>query len=107
MLGNTTRQVTMLSALSAEELIPKDHPIRRIKAIVDPALRELSPVFDAMYAQGGRHSIPPERLLKGCLLIAFYSVRSERQTRYSERGLRRLGSDRERRGRRAAAGRGL
>ena len=43
------------------------------------ALRELSPVFDRMYAQGGRPSIPPERLLKSMLLMAFYSVRSERQ----------------------------
>jgi transposase len=69
----------MLSTLTPEQLVPADHPIRRIKVIVERALRELSPTFDAMYAKGGRASIPPERLLKGCLLIALYSVRSERQ----------------------------
>ena len=56
-----------------------DHPIRRIKALADQQLRELGPVFDRMYAEGGRSSIPPERLLKGQLLIALYTVRSERQ----------------------------
>ena len=55
--------------------------------MVEEALRELSPVFDEMYADSGRPSIPPERLLKSLLLIAFYSVRSERmfveQLRYN------------------------
>ncbi len=32
-----------------------------------------------MYAQIGRPSIPPEHLLKSCLLMALYSIRSERQ----------------------------
>jgi transposase len=79
MRGNTTQQVPMLTTLTPEQLVPADHPIRRVKVIVDRALRELSPTFDAMYARVGRPSIPPERLLKGCLLIAFYSIRSERQ----------------------------
>jgi transposase len=79
MRGSNQRQVLMLSTLTPEQLVPADHPIRRIKVIVERALRELSPTFDAMYARGGRASIPPERLLKGCLLIALYSVRSERQ----------------------------
>jgi transposase len=79
MRGSNQRQVLMLSTLTPEQLVPADHPIRHIKVIVERALRELSPTFDAMYAKGGRASIPPERLLKGCLLIALYSVRSERQ----------------------------
>jgi len=32
-----------------------------------------------MYAETGRPSVPPERLLKVSLLIALYSIRSERQ----------------------------
>jgi transposase len=80
MRGSTTQQIPMLSTLTPEQLlVPLDHPLRRIKVIVDQALAELSPVFDAMYAANGRASIPPERLLKGCLLIALYSIRSERQ----------------------------
>lgn len=79
MRGEHKRQQTMLSLLSPDERVPQDHPIRTIKAIADAELRKLSPVFDAMYSPVGRPSIPPERLLKACLLIALYSVRSERQ----------------------------
>lgn len=79
MRGEVERQAVMLSVVSPEQRIPTSHPLRRIKAIADAELMRLSPIFDAMYAQRGRPSIPPERLLKGCLLIALYSVRSERQ----------------------------
>jgi transposase len=79
MRGKADSQVTMLSLITADQLVPEDHPIRQIKPIVDNALRELSPTFTRMYAETGRPSIPPEHLLKACLLIALYSVRSERQ----------------------------
>lgn len=79
MRGETEKQVTMLSLVTADQLVPADHPIRQIKPLVDQALRELSPTFSGMYAETGRPSIPPEHLLKACLLIALYSVRSERQ----------------------------
>jgi len=59
--------------------VPAGHPIRAIKQLSDAKLAELSPVFDEMYSTMGRPSIPPERLLKACLLIALFSVRSERQ----------------------------
>jgi len=59
--------------------VPAGHPIRTIKQLADAKLAELSPVFDEMYSSMGRPSIPPERLLKACLLIALFSVRSERQ----------------------------
>ena len=72
-------QIVMLSSLTPDQLVPPDHPIRQIKPIVDQALFELSPVFNRMYAEMGRPSIPPEHLLKACLLITLYSVRSERQ----------------------------
>ncbi|MFO0681878.1 MAG: IS5 family transposase [Sandaracinus sp.] len=79
MRGQREKQSSMLALMSPEEMVPKDHPVRRIKALADEALRELSPTFDAMYASEGRPSIPPETLLKSMLLIALYSVRSERQ----------------------------
>ena len=47
--------------------------------MVDRALAKLSPTFSQMYAKVGRPSIPPEHLLKGCLLMALYTIRSERQ----------------------------
>jgi transposase len=78
MRGTTSRQVTMLGVIDPEELIPANHPIRRIKPLAEAALRDLEPTFEAMYAQIGRPSIPPEHLLKSCLLMALYSIRSER-----------------------------
>lgn len=69
----------MLCLVSPESRVPQDHPLRAIKKLADRALRDLSAVFDEMYADSGRPSVPPERLLKGLLLIALYSVRSERQ----------------------------
>ena len=79
MRGTAARQATMLTAVTPDALVPQGHPIRKIKPIVEAALVKLSPLFDQMYADTGRPSIPPEHLLKGCLLIALFSVRSERQ----------------------------
>lgn len=64
MRGQVKRQETMFSLMTPEGRVPKDHPIRRIKAIADRELAALSPIFDRMYAEGGRDSIPPETLLK-------------------------------------------
>lgn len=79
MRGTHERQATMLSIVSPEQRVPKDHPLRRIKEMADKELARLSPVFNRMYSRTGRPSIPPERVLKSMLLIALYSVRSERQ----------------------------
>lgn len=68
----------MLTSLSTEDLIPKDHPIRRIRKIVDEVLAELDGEFDSMYSRIGRPSVPPEQLLKSTILMAMYSMRSER-----------------------------
>lgn len=78
MRGNTTRQATFF-AITPDQKVPQGHPIRRIRALVEPVLKELSPVFEQMYSVIGRPSIPPEHLLKATLLMALYSVRSERQ----------------------------
>jgi transposase len=77
--GAEEHQAAMLLGAVADDLVPQDHPIRAIRRIVDGALRELSPLFDQMYAPDGRPSIPPEHLLKSLVLIALYSIRSERQ----------------------------
>jgi transposase len=79
MRGEDKKQSSMLMLMSPESRVPAGHPLRAIKKLADEALRKLSPVFDAMYAEGGRPSIPPERLLKSMLLMALYTVRSERQ----------------------------
>src|SRR3954464_9677423 len=78
MRGKSERQLAMLTSLSTEDLIPKDHPVRKIRRIVDVVLGGLDGEFDAMYSRIGRPSIPPEQLLKATVLMALYSMRSER-----------------------------
>jgi len=78
MRGNEQEQGFVFSYLSAEQRVRQDHPLRAIRAMVDQALKELSPEFDKMYSKVGRPSIPPEHLLRALLLQMLYSVRSER-----------------------------
>jgi len=79
MRGWDARSDTLFSYVSCEARVPKDHPLRPIRQIVDETLAALSPEFEKLYARFGRPSIPPERLLRTLLLQAFYSVRSELQ----------------------------
>ncbi len=68
MRGVDHQQSQMFSYLSPETRVRKDHPLREIRAMVDEVLTQLSRRFDAMYASGGRPSIPPEKLLRAQLL---------------------------------------
>ena len=79
MRGADRQTAKLFSYLSPEALVPPEHPLRRIRPLVNAALERLSAEFDAIYADAGRPSIPPERLLRALLLQAFFSVRSERQ----------------------------
>jgi transposase len=58
--------------------VPARHPLRAIRTIVNEVLASLDGEFDKLYADTGRGSIPPERLLRAALLQAFFSIRSER-----------------------------
>lgn len=78
MRGEVNPQAGLFSYVSPERRIPADHPLRSIKAYADQALSAISRELDSLYATTGRPSIAPERLLKGQLLIALYSVRSDR-----------------------------
>ena len=78
MRGEINPQDAMFSYVSPERRVPVDHPLRRIKADADQAVRAISGELDELYGSTGRPSIAPERLLKGQLLIALYSVRSDR-----------------------------
>ena len=79
MRGQLDPQSSMFHYFSPESRVPADHPLRRVKRLADRALGAISGVLDALYSSVGRPSIPPERLLKAQLLIALYSVRSDRQ----------------------------
>jgi transposase len=75
--GRLNPQVRIVAFVDVESRIPVDHPLRTIKSIADEALAELSSLFDAMYVDDGRPSIPSERPLKASLLMSLYSIRSE------------------------------
>ena len=79
MRGEDPRQDVLFSYLSTEDRIPEDHPLRVMRALVEPCLTALSPRFDKMYSDIGRPSIPPEQLLRALLLQILYTIRSERQ----------------------------
>lgn len=78
MRGEVDSQAKIFAYVSLEERVPPDHPLRAIKAMADEALARLEPQIAAKYARCGRPSIPPEVLLKAQVLMALYSVRSER-----------------------------
>jgi len=77
MRGNVESQSAVVM-VNPESMIPSDHPIRVIKKIVDVVLDRIGAQLEAIYAERGRPSIPPETLLKAQILIALYTVRSER-----------------------------
>lgn len=80
MRGKTDRQSTLFTAaIDLEQRIRADHPLRAIKRMVDEDLAKMSRRFDAAYADEGRPSVPPERLIKALLLQSIYSIRSEAQ----------------------------
>jgi transposase len=79
MRGNQDEQEEVFSYIPLEKRVPQDHPLRRVREMTDRALQELSGGFDALYAQTGRPSIPPEQLLRAQILPALYPIRSERQ----------------------------
>jgi transposase len=78
MRGDDQPPDSMFSYVSPEQRVPRDHPLRAIRQLVDEILRDMSREFDTLYAKVGRPSIPPERLLRAQLLQVFYSIRSER-----------------------------
>jgi transposase len=78
MRGRKDSQEHIFFTIRVEDRIPPDHPLRRIKRLTDEALKGLSPIFSRMYSRYGRPSVPPERLLKAQILLALYSVRSDR-----------------------------
>jgi transposase len=79
MRGSDDRTGSLFSFVDLEVRVPKRHPLRKIREIVNDALAALDGEFSKLYASEGRPSIAPEKLLRASLLQAFYSIRSERQ----------------------------
>jgi len=79
MRGKKQGQVSVACLLNVETMIPAEHPIRTIKSMLWEVLGKMDGHFEEMYAEKGRPSIPPEQLLLSKVLMALYSIRSERQ----------------------------
>jgi len=79
MRGDEERQEAVFVFDSLEDRVPADHPLRRIRRLVDIALRDLDSVFAELYAEAGRPSVPPECLLRASLLQKLYAIPSERK----------------------------
>src|SRR3981189_3984162 len=79
MRGEERVQDGMLSYVTLEQRVPREHPLREIRKLTDEVLRSLSAEFDGLYSDLGRRSIAPEYVLRALLLQVFFSVRSERQ----------------------------
>ena len=79
MRGSDEQSGSLFSYVDLEARVRGDHPLRVIREIANAALSDLSKAFTALYADFGRPSIAPEKLLRAMLLQAFYGIRSERQ----------------------------
>jgi transposase len=79
MRGDEEQQAGFVMMTSLEDVVPDDHPLRAIRALVDAALAEMSPALEALYARRGRPSIAPEYLLRAQLAQILYAIPSERR----------------------------
>ena len=79
MRGSDAVSGSLFSYVDLKDRVPAKHPLRLVREIVNEVLVALDAAFAKMYAALGRPSIPPEKLLRGSLLQAFYTIRSERQ----------------------------
>jgi len=78
MRGEDHQQSAMFSYICPEQRVPANHPLRKLRPLVDTVLTQLSPCFTTMYARIGRPSMAPEKLRRALLLPFLYTIRSER-----------------------------
>src|SRR5450755_2034273 len=79
MRGADAMQESLFTVAKLDDFVPADHPLRPMRVLVNDALTAMNAQFNAIYADSGRDSIAPEKLMRALLLQVFYSIRSERQ----------------------------
>lgn len=79
MRGSDGMQEGLFTLAKLDDFVPREHPLRAIRELVNEALLGLNELFNSIYADSGRASIAPEKLLRAMLIQVFFSVRSERQ----------------------------
>ena len=78
MRGADVTQESLFTVAKLADFVPASHPLRSIRQLADEALGRMSGLFSTLYADTGRASIAPEKLMRAQLLQLFYSIRSER-----------------------------
>ena len=78
MRGADVTQEGLFVVRKTTDYVPAEHPLIEIREILNRALREMDVLFESMYKDRGRYSVPPEWLLRGLVLQALYGIRSER-----------------------------
>ena len=82
MRGSDSFTESLFTMRRLDDFVPANHPLRRIRIMVNEALAKMDELFSRMYEadfKGGRPSVPPEKLLRAMLLQVLFSIRSERQ----------------------------
>jgi hypothetical protein len=75
MRGTDEASGALFSYVDLEERVPERHPLRLIRRVVNDALASLDADFGALYADFGRPSIAPERLIRASLVQILFSIR--------------------------------
>lgn len=78
MRGPDVTQEGLFVVRKTSDYVPAGHPLLAIREILNHALRDMDMLFESMYEDRGRYSVPPEWLLRGLVLQALYGIRSER-----------------------------
>jgi len=78
MRGADVTQEGLFIVRKTSDYVPAEHPLIAIREILNTALRDMDRLFESMYQERGRYSVPPEWLLRGLVLQALYGIRSER-----------------------------
>jgi len=78
MRGADVTQEGLFIVRKTSDYVPAEHPLLAIREILNMALRDMDRLFESMYEERGRYSVPPEWLLRGLVLQALYGIRSER-----------------------------
>lgn len=79
MRGSDRMQEALFTVSELEDFVPSDHPLTAIRGVLSEALSRSNGLFNHIYADTGRASIAPEKLLRAILLQVIFSVRSERR----------------------------
>ena len=78
MPGADITQESLFTVAKLDDFVPVNHPLRAIRKLANTALQRMSALFDTLYADTGRTSIAPEKLMRAQLLQMLDSLRSER-----------------------------